>query len=209
LVIIFQENISFDHYFGAYPFAMNPEGQPAFYAYSNTSSVNGFSPAFLSNNANASNTANGSGALAPFRLDRSQAATTDQDHDYTAEQTAYHSGLVDLFPMATGTAGPPPGTDPEAATTGLVMGYYDGNTVTALWNYAMSDNSYGTTYGPSTVGAINLFSGQIQRSDQQYQWDGRLNDPNVSLPAWPPATEDAAIISKVDARSSKSFVGGP
>lgn len=24
----------------------------------------------------------------------------------------------------------------QAATTGLVMGYYDGNTVTALWNYA-------------------------------------------------------------------------
>ena len=33
------------------------------------------------------------------------------------------------------------------------MGYYDGNTVTALWNYAqhfaMSDNSFGTTFGPS------------------------------------------------------------
>jgi phospholipase C len=44
------------------------------------------------------------------------------------------------------------------------MGYYDGNTVTALWNYAqhfaMSDNSYGTTFGPSTPGAINLISGQ-------------------------------------------------
>ena len=36
------------------------------------------------------------------------------------------------------------------------MGYYDGNTVTALWNYAqhyaMSDNFYGTMFGPSTVG---------------------------------------------------------
>jgi phospholipase C len=44
------------------------------------------------------------------------------------------------------------------------MGYYDGNTVTALWNYAqnyaMSDNSFGTTFGPSSVGAINLVSGQ-------------------------------------------------
>jgi phospholipase C len=44
------------------------------------------------------------------------------------------------------------------------MGYYDGNTVTALWNYAqhyaMNDNSFGTTFGPSTVGAINLISGQ-------------------------------------------------
>jgi phospholipase C len=43
------------------------------------------------------------------------------------------------------------------------MGYYDGNTVTALWNYAqhfaMSDNSYGTTFGPSTPGALNLIAG--------------------------------------------------
>jgi phospholipase C len=44
------------------------------------------------------------------------------------------------------------------------MGYFDGNTVTAEWNYAqnfaMSDNSYGTTFGPSTPGLINLVSGQ-------------------------------------------------
>ncbi len=44
------------------------------------------------------------------------------------------------------------------------MGYYDGNTVTGLWNYAqnfaMSDNSYDTTFGPSTPGALNLVSGQ-------------------------------------------------
>jgi phospholipase C len=44
------------------------------------------------------------------------------------------------------------------------MGYYDGNTVTAMWNYAqhfaMSDNSFDTNYGPSTPGAINLVSGQ-------------------------------------------------
>src|SRR5438093_1381237 len=46
---------------------------------------------------------------------------------------------------------------------GVVMGYYDGNTVTALWNYAlhfaMDDNAHGTTFGPSTVGALNLVAG--------------------------------------------------
>ena len=44
------------------------------------------------------------------------------------------------------------------------MGYYDGNTVTALWNYAqhfaMNDNSYNTQFGPSTPGALNVISGQ-------------------------------------------------
>jgi phospholipase C len=164
LVVIFQENVSFDHYFGTYPFANNPIGQPAFYAYQNTPSVNGFTPALMNFNANASNTANGTGATGPFRLDRSQASTNDQDHNYLAEQMAYHAGLLDLFPMAVGTAGAPPSGTPIAATTGLTMGYYDGNTVTALWNYAqhysMSDNSYGTNYGPSTDGALNLVSGQ-------------------------------------------------
>jgi phospholipase C len=164
LVVIFQENVSFDHYFGTYPWAANGEGQPAFFPFANTPSVNGLGPAYLNNNATVTNSANGTGAFAPFRLDRSQAATADQDHDYTAEQIAYHGGLVDLFPMATGTAGPPPPGTPAAATTGLVMGYYDGNTVTALWNYAqhyaMSDNSYNTNFGPSTVGAINVISGQ-------------------------------------------------
>ena len=173
LVVIFQENISFDHYFGTYPFASNPEGEPAFYAFANTPSVNGFSPAILSGSATLANTANGSGAAAPFRLDRSQAATADQDHDYTAEQIAYHAGLVDLYPMATGTAGPPPSNIPQGSTTGLVMGYYDGNTVTAFWNYAqhyaMSDNSYGTNFGPSTDGALNLISGQL---------DGVINNTN-------------------------------
>ncbi len=44
------------------------------------------------------------------------------------------------------------------------MDYYDGNTVTGLWNYAqhyaMTDNSFDTTFGPSTPGALNLVSGQ-------------------------------------------------
>jgi len=30
LVVIFQENVSFDHYFATYPNALNPPGQPAF-----------------------------------------------------------------------------------------------------------------------------------------------------------------------------------
>ena len=77
---------------------------------------------------------------------------------------AFHGGLMDLFPASVGTAGPPPSAPAQAATKGLTMGYYDGNTVTAFWNYAqrfaMNDNSYNTTFGPSTPGAVNLVSGQ-------------------------------------------------
>ncbi len=163
LVVIFQENVSFDHYFGTYPNATNPRGEPKFVAQRGTPAVNGLSGGLATANPNL-NPANGTGASNPFRLDRSQAATNDQDHNYNAEQLAFDSGLMDLFPLNTGTAGPPPSGSGVTQTNGLVMGYYDGNTVTALWNYAqhfaMSDNSFGTTFGPSTPGVINLVSGQ-------------------------------------------------
>jgi phospholipase C len=181
LVIIFGENISFDHYFGTYPHAANPPHEPRFVAAPDTPSVNGFTDALLYNNPNYLNTAiNGGAASNPFRLDRSQAATADQDHDYTPEQQAFHNGLMDAFPAYTGTAGPPPAGQ---TTNSLVMGYYDGNTVTALWNYAqryaLNDNSYGTTFGPSTPGAINLISGQTNGiSDQSNAGGDVVEDGN-------------------------------
>ena len=162
LVVIFGENISFDHYFGTYPNATNPAGEPAFTAAAGTPTVNTLTGALLTNNGNMTNAANGTGVSNPFRLDRSQAATADQNHNYTAEQQAEDNGVADLFPKFTGVAGT--GGTGAFGTTGLVMGYYDGNTVTALWNYAqhfaMNDNSYSDQYGPSTPGAINLISGQ-------------------------------------------------
>src|SRR6204780_523940 len=165
LVVIFGENISFDHYFATYPHATNPAGEPQFHAAPGTPSVNGLNHGLLTRNPNLLNSqVNGKGATNPFRLDRSEAATSDQDHDYTPEQLAFDHGLMDAFPASVGTAGPPPSGAPIFATTGLTMGYYDGNTVTAYWNYAqhyaMSDNSYDSTFGPSTPGAINLASGQ-------------------------------------------------
>ena len=163
LVVIFNENISFDHYFGTYPNALNPKFENKFVAKANTPTVNGLTNALLNANPNL-NPANGTGATNPYRLDVTQAATADQDHDYQPEQQASDAGLMDLFPLYTGTAGPPPGGGGINNTNGLVMGYYDGNTVTGLWNYAqnfvLSDNSYGSTFGPSSVGVMNLVAGQ-------------------------------------------------
>jgi phospholipase C len=163
LVVIFQENVSFDHYFGTYPNAANLAGEPSFRARPGTPTVNGLSQALLNNNPNL-NPANGMGATNPFRLDRSQAVTKDQGHGYKAEQQAFDNGLMDLFPLFVGKAGPPPAGTGVTSTTGLNLGYFDGNTVTALWNYAqhfaMSDNSYSTGFGPSTPGLLNLVSGQ-------------------------------------------------
>jgi phospholipase C len=163
LVIIFQENVSFDHYFATYPNALNPPGEPAFHGKPGTSVVNGLSAGLLTNNPNL-NPLNGQGATNPFRLSRSQAVTRDQGHGYKAEQQAFDNGLMDLFPLFVGKSGPPPVGTGIINTTGLNLGYFDGNTVTALWNYAqhfaMSDNSYSTGFGPSTPGLLNLVAGQ-------------------------------------------------
>jgi phospholipase C len=164
VVVIFQENISYDHYFGTYPQASIHAGEPNFTAASGTPNSNGLTPALLTHNPNLYN---------PFRLDRTQAITCDEDHNYLDEQKAYDGGLMDMFVQKTGigevdenaalghTVVCPTTANPTSGN--LTMGYYDGNTVTGIWNYAqnfaMSDNSYDTEFGPSTPGAVDLISG--------------------------------------------------
>src|SRR5580765_457491 len=73
LVVIFQENHSFDVYFATYPVALNPPGQPPFRPRPGTPSVNGLTPTLIERNPNSSR---------PFRIDRTQSYTCDQDHEY-------------------------------------------------------------------------------------------------------------------------------
>jgi phospholipase C len=168
VVVIFQENVSFDHYFGTYPNAANTSGQP-FSAAKRTPAVNGLATAgaggkgtLLTNNPN---TGTGGTQTNPRRLDpanRNDILTCDEDHNYNAEQKAFDGGAMDEFPTAVGTGA---GKSPtgQACQPSDTMNYYDGNAVSGLWDYAqhyaMSDNSFGTTFGPSSPGAINLASG--------------------------------------------------
>ena len=208
VVVIFQENISFDHYFATYPDALNKTpGEPKFFAKDDTPTVNNLlSGGLLTNNPN---------TVQPFRLSRAESNTCDQNHAYLPEQQAVDHGLLDNYVAATGSGnsnkqtastlfsgpGTPPTITPgnillpgqynksvvtggnsttgpfsfsgycfdagNGTTTnkGVVMGYYDGNTVTAMWNYAqnfaMSDNSWSTSFGPSAPGAINLVAGTM------------------------------------------------
>jgi phospholipase C len=179
LVVIFQENISFDHYFGTYPTATNASGQP-FHAKRGTPAVNGLTGTLLTANPNGTN---------PRRYDPANindVLTCDQDHNYSDEQVAFDGGKMDKFPQTVGNGG---GTSPEGGkcVAGDVMNYYDGNTVTALWNYAqryaMSDNSYGTTFGPSSPGAINLVSGDTGGVDMTHT----ANSPTIATATAPNA----------------------
>jgi phospholipase C len=165
VVVIFQENVSFDHYFGTYPFATNTDGNP-FAAKQGTPAVNGLNFSLLAANPNASN---------PQRLGSSVSdqLTCDQDHNYSDEQEAEDGGKMDLFVQSVGTDGGTKTPDGSAlCDPKTVMDYYDGNSVTGLWNYAqhyaMSDNSFGTTFGPSAPGAINLAAGDTGDVDMAH-----------------------------------------
>ncbi|MEA9987169.1 MULTISPECIES: phospholipase C [Subtercola] len=151
VVVIFDENISFDHYFGTYPKAANTDGT-SFTAAAGTPTPN---------NLVSSNTLTGNPNLYdPSRLSPAQAITCDQNHGYSAEQAAENNGAMNMFVQKTSTDT----CTGQTTSPGLAMDYYDGNTTTALWNYAqnysMSDNYWDTTFGPSTPGALNLVSGQ-------------------------------------------------
>jgi phospholipase C len=192
LVVIYQENVSFDHYFGTYPNAANTSGQPfdpaqhglSLTALANSLGLRGLTGVLAGHRVN--NLADtpglgGHGTLLtnnpnldasghqvnPRRLDPANindVLTCDQDHNYNDEQKAFDGGLMDEFVTTVGNGGPTAKTGTgQPCQASDVMNYYDGNTVTGLWNYAsrfaMSDNSFGTTFGPSAPGAINLVSG--------------------------------------------------
>jgi phospholipase C len=197
VVVIFQENISFDHYFGTYPNALNTDGQ-TFKAAKGTPAVDGLLPATSeslppelrhSSNLLYSNP----NSAPPERLDSSPTGlsgdaggqlTCDQDHNYSDEQQAFDSATMSHFVQSVGQAG---GNTPYGTpcNPNVVMDYYDGNTVTALWNYAqnysLGDDSFGTTFGPSAPGAINLVSGDTGNVDTSHM----ANSPSVSTSTSP------------------------
>ncbi|AYV87251.1 MAG: phospholipase [Sylvanvirus sp.] len=156
VVVICQENHTFDNYFGTYPLAQNNVGETQFKARHNTPKVNGFTPGLLINNQNFDNT---NTRVNPFRiapaLSTSFSATfAGLQNSYIRYQQAMDCGLMDKFVKAAQAVG---GNNNS-------MAYFDGNTVTALWNYAqyftLADNFYCTIASGSTVGALNLICGQ-------------------------------------------------
>src|ERR1700677_1247933 len=81
IVVIFDENVSFDHYFATYPNALNPRGETPFQPRPDTPAVNGLTPMLLERNPNFLNTKiNQTFATNPFRLGPAQATTAAQNH---------------------------------------------------------------------------------------------------------------------------------
>jgi phospholipase C len=184
VVVIFQENVSFDHYFGTYPHAFNLPGEIPFHAKEDTPESNTLlSSGLLTNNPNKVN---------PFRIPPSVPVTCDEDHNYNDEQAAANGGLMDKFVEKLSC-------NDKVLGPASTMGYYDGNTVTAMWNYAqyfaMSDNSWGTTFGPSTPGALNLVAGNTF--------------PGTLFPTRPNGNPASALGNIANAATTGAVIGDP
>ena len=147
-IIVYQENISFDHYFGTFP---GVDGIPA----------------------GASQSHSPSATYSPFRLDgRTQDVTCDVDHGYADMIKMADHGAMDMFTQlgndkAEGptVSGSPtcPSLENQPSGPALSLGYYDGSAgdpsapLGDYWSlashYTLADNFFQGVYGPSTPGA--------------------------------------------------------
>ncbi len=177
--VLFQENRSFDFYFGTYPGARGLFSQAA----ANT-------PGFVQPIVEVDGSV---GTISPFKIPQSVAAssngatvllypedTDSVNHAHVASSAkldlnAQHVALNDRYAFveqglsgklnATGTAytGPAP-TLQQKQKGELVMGHVDCDTAPFLWNYAdrfvLFDNFFDTVIGPSTPNAIAMIAGQ-------------------------------------------------
>ncbi|MCX4452365.1 alkaline phosphatase family protein [Streptomyces sp. NBC_01728] len=193
VVVIYDENVSFDHYFATYPKAANTDGTTFTAARHTPKADNLLNSGLLSKNPN---------LYAPKRLAGSQAMTCDQNHSYGPEQYAADGGKADKYVENTevnkcsGLFGEP----------GLVMDYYDGNTVTGLWNYAqqyaLNDRSFSSVYGPSTPGALNLVSGQTHGVISVDPASGTENPKQTTTP-------DSYTVLSPDAKGVGTVINDP
>ena len=167
--VLFQENRSFDHYFGTF------RGANGLFSTGTTLRV----PS--SNTQVLLNTDGTAGSISPFRIGTAQNAADLDDIDHAHARMAAKMNVtngiaaMDRFALneqAKYFAGSPinPAAPPAAVSLKskqfgeLAMAYVDCDTVPFLWNYAnkfaLFDNIFQTTIGPSTPNAIAMIAGQ-------------------------------------------------
>ena len=187
--VLFQENRSFDFYFGTYPGANGLFSKPA-------SKTPGFNQPIVNTDGTVSTispfkipttvTATNTGASVPIypadtaSVDHSHTGI-DNDLDVDAKNIPHNDryalnaeGLTTLNgAIVSSTTHLAPTTHPTLAqkqTAELVLGHVDCDQAPILWNYAdrftLFDNFFDTVIGPSTPNALGMFSGQSGKT----QW---------------------------------------
>jgi phospholipase C len=188
--VLFQENRSFDFYFGTYPGAQGLFSQP-------TSQTPGFyQPLVLTNGS--------VGTISPFKIPQSVTdvnkktvllypedtdsvnhshvgidAKLNLDKNHVAQNNRYafvEEGLTGTLSADGRTYTGPAPTEKQQQKGELVVGHVDCDTAPFLWNYAdrftLFDNFFDTVIGPSTPNAIAMISGQSGKT----QW---VEHPNL------------------------------
>jgi phospholipase C len=174
--VIYQENRSFDSYFGSFPGANGLFSQAA-------AQTPGFVQTIV-------NTDGSSGTISPFRIGPAQYAadTDDIDHSHTltvAKMDVQNGvALMDKFAATEELKYSPTGNPSlQAKQMGeLSMAYMDCDTIPLLWVYAdrfgLYDNVFESMTGPSTPGNLSIIGAQAG----QTQWALHPNLTSATVP---------------------------
>jgi len=206
IFVLFQENRSFDFYFGTYPGARGLFSQSA-----------AMTPGFVQPIVKTDGTV---GTISPFKIPQSitdihgntvllyPEDTDSVNHGHTAidaklDLNASHIAQNDRYAFVEeglkGTlsadgktyTGPAP-TEKQVQMGELVVGHVDCDTAPFLWNYAdrftLFDNFFDTVIGPSTPNAIAMIAGQS--GETQWVKHPELSSKNNSTNAQLPVTGD-------------------
>ncbi len=193
--VIYQENRSFDSYFGTFP------GAEGIYSSASTAT-----PGYTETIENVDGTYS---TVSPFRIGPAQYAadTDDVGHSHATLIKKMDVGptgpRMDRFALAEEQNHVAAGAKPTLAAKQfgeLAMAYEDCDTIPLLWNYAnrftLFDHIFQSHVGPSTLGALEIVSGQVGETQyglhpsEGYTGNGNsgagvpvTNDAN---PAWGP-----------------------
>ncbi len=156
--VLYQENRSFDSYFGTYPGADGIYSHPA-------AATPGFVQPIL-------NTDGTMGSISPFRIGPAQFAADTDDVDHSHDilfrkmDTEAGRALMDHFALAEERKWSPHGNPSLMAKQfgELTMAYEDCDTVPILWRYAdrftLFDHIFQEIVGPSTPGNLSIIAAQ-------------------------------------------------
>ncbi len=215
--VLFQENRSFDSYFGSFP------GANGLFSDGLRPRSPADTPGFEQPLTNTDGTP---GVQRPFRIGPAQHAADLDDVDHSHARMAAKMDLaggvprMDRFAQVEEAKYSPAGAPApslKAKQFGeLAMAYEDCDTVPLLWNYAarftLFDNIFQTTIGPSTPNAIAMISGQVGET----QWVKHPDAIGAALPVtgdpipfWGSAADATAGAQRQPANALRETSGKP
>jgi len=204
--VLFQENRSFDSYFGTYPGARGLFSQPAaqtpgFYQpiVFTDGSVHTISPFLIPQTVTG---VSSGGAPTPVNLYPEDTYSVNHGHtaidaklDLNTSHVAQNDRYAFIEEGLSGTlsadgmtyTGPAP-TESQVQKGEVVVSHIDCNTIPFLWQYAdhftLFDNFFDTVIGPSTPNAIAMIAGQSGETQwmKHPQLGSNINTTNAALP---------------------------